>query len=369
VARKRIYELKCILKVVRSRDGKTAEERIGGTAIETVCVLQLFLQLVSLGKKDFIGFQHSLPSNLNLALMNLFVGMCKGVAGLPRALHELGYGDRWIELSFANARQEQVVPELIISSRELNHTILFEWKGGANTEADQLRRYDGVTTADLRERAGLAPDEIAAHDVAIIGKQEYADRFAIGVERGEYTFPVLLASDDGIAIHRNRFVPDQTDGVFRPILEIDWGKVPNYFFPVDADSELWEFAEVLIPHVLQLMGDGETRILERHLEETMRSRSMTPREYQRRLRTKMIEVMDQATRRQFAPYFRRNRNQGAGERLGRHWDIISNPISGSSDKRTKEWKKLMALYEQFLEFLRTGRDLPEQRVLPLQPGP
>jgi hypothetical protein len=50
-------------------------------------------------------------------------------------------------------------------------------------------------------------------------------------------------------------------------------------------------------------------------------------------------------------------------RLRHHWDITSNPISGSSDKRTREWKKLMSLYEQFLEFLRTGRDLPEQRVL------
>jgi len=161
---------------------------------------------------------NSLPSNLNIALMNLFVGMCKGVAGLPRKFRELGYADKWIELRFANAEQEQVAPELIIASRQLGHTILFEWKSGQNTEADQLRRYARVTTADLRERAGLAVEETTSHDIAVIGRQEFADRFVSGIVQGGYTFPVLLASDDGLAIYRNRFVPNQTNAVFRPRL-------------------------------------------------------------------------------------------------------------------------------------------------------
>jgi hypothetical protein len=237
---------------------------------------------------------NSLPSNLNLALMNLLVGMCKGVVGLPRNFRNLGYGDKWIELRFANAQNEQVVPELIVASRQINHAILFEWKGGPNTEADQLRRYAGVTPADLRERAHLAPEETGRHDVALIGRQEYADRFVMGIEQGGYTFPVLLVSDDGVAIHRNRFVPDQTDAIFRPLLEINWGNVPNYFFPVDVDSALWEFAELVIPKVLELMGMGEIRILPRHLEETIQCWAALPGEYQGRLRTKLRNVLDQA---------------------------------------------------------------------------
>jgi hypothetical protein len=85
------------------------------------------------------------PSNLNLALMNLFVGMCKGVIGLPRDFRKLQYVDKWIELRFANVDQEQVAPELIVSSRLLNHTILFEWKTGPNFAADQLRRCSRVS--------------------------------------------------------------------------------------------------------------------------------------------------------------------------------------------------------------------------------
>ena len=178
------------------------------------------------------------PSNLNLALMNLFVGMCKGLAGLPRDFRNLQYVDKWIELRFANTDQEQVAPELIVSSRRLNHTILFEWKSGPNLEADQLRRYSRVTQDDLSERAALAIEETGSHDVAAIGLQEHAERLTMGLAQGHYTFPLLLVTDDGLAIHQNRFQPNETDAVFRPLLAINWGDVPNHFFPVDVDSEL-----------------------------------------------------------------------------------------------------------------------------------
>jgi hypothetical protein len=306
------------------------------------------------------------PSNLNLALMNLFVGMCKGVIGLPRDFRKLQYVDKWIELRFANVDQEQVAPELIVSSRLLNHTILFEWKTGPNFAADQLRRCSRVTQDDLRERAALAVEETGSHDVTVIGLQEHAERLMMGLAQGPYTFPFVLVTDGGLAIHHNRFQLNQTDAVFRPLLAINWDNIPHQFFPVDADSELWEFAELVTPKVLELMGKGEGRILPRDLEETILCWNVLSRDYQHQLRTKLCNTLDRACQRQFEPYIRRNRDHGAGERLGRHWEIINNPIAGSSDKRQKEWKKLGALYKQFVEFLRIGRNVPEQQELNLR---
>lgn len=306
------------------------------------------------------------PSNLNLTLMNLFVGMCKGVVGLPRDFRNLQYVDRWIELRFGNADQEQVAPELVVSSRLLNHTILLEWKTGPNFEADQLRRYSRVTQDDLRQRAVLAVDETGSHDVAVIGLQEHRERLMIGLAEGPYEFPFVLVTDDGLAIHHNRFQQNLTDAVFRPLLTINWDNIPHQFFPVDADSELWEFAELVIPKVLELMSEGEGRILPRHLEETVPCWNVLSPDYQRQLRAKLCNTLDRACQRQFEPYIRRNRERGARERLGRHWDIISHPIAGFSDKRQKEWKKLGALYKQFVEYLKTGRNVPEQQELDLR---
>lgn len=73
-------------------------------------------------------------------MLNLFIGLCKGVVGLPQDFRRLHYQEQAVELRFTNAQGEAVVPELIIASRAIHHTILFEWKSGANADADQLRR-------------------------------------------------------------------------------------------------------------------------------------------------------------------------------------------------------------------------------------
>jgi hypothetical protein len=303
------------------------------------------------------------PSKLSSSLMNLFIGMCKGAADLPRDLRTLGYSDKWIELGFQNSESELVVPELIVSSRQLGHSILFEWKSGENTEEAQLRRYACVTSADLRERANLSPDECEFHDVALVGLEEFIQRLVIGIEASNYPFPVLSVTDSGLEPFRNRFTPDDTDHIFRPRLEVDWEKVPSYFFPVDANSELWEFGELLIPRIMELMSQAEPRILITHLEQAIPCWHIMARDYQGRLRSKIHSVMRQACQRHFAAYIRANRDAGARGRLGTHWDIIHNPVAALADQRSKEWKKLGAQQKAFLEFLKTNGNLPEQGVL------
>lgn len=170
--------------------------------------------------------------SFNTELFNLFLGMCKGVIGVPDDLRRLGYADRCIEFSFTNSRNEAVVPELIIASSQLQHSVLLEWKQGANTDADQLRRYAGVTSEDLREKAFLLEGEYNSHDTVIIGLAEHADRLVIGIEQGAYNFPVLVRSDAGLAKVRNTFTAEQTERVFQPRLEIDWATIPTYLYPL-----------------------------------------------------------------------------------------------------------------------------------------
>ena len=96
----------------------------------------------------------------------------------------------------------------------------------------------------------------SVHDIAVIGKDEHRERIPIGIADGGYAFPVLVTTAEGLEIILNEFHLPQTDAVFRPIVEVDWETLPTTFFPVDADSELWEFAEHAIPPVLQDMQNG-----------------------------------------------------------------------------------------------------------------
>lgn len=278
--------------------------------------------------------------SLNLRLLNLFIGMCKGAAGLPRDLYELGFRDEGVEIKFTNSERRTVAPELIISSERLHHTVLFEWKEGPNTDADQLRRYSRVETNDLVEKALLTRNKCGVHDFTIIGLGEHRERLPIGVADGGYEFPVLVTVPNGIEPILNRFHLRETDAVFRPLLEINWATLPTWFFPLDAESELWEFAEHAIPLVLQDMQRGVPRILASDLLRRMVPHWDTMRNDYKTLLLQRIEtVMDRASRREFSQNL--TRNTRAKARTGSAtWDVRENPLVGEADKRHKAFRRM-----------------------------
>src|SRR4051794_7650281 len=117
--------------------------------------------------------------------------MCSGTQGLPSDLHRLGYIPEAVETAFTNSEDRLVAPDLIIASAQAHHTVSFEWKSGANTEADQLQRYSMVEPSDLVAKAFVHVNKCATHDTAIIGKGEHRATIPIGVRDGGYNFPVM----------------------------------------------------------------------------------------------------------------------------------------------------------------------------------
>ena len=289
--------------------------------------------------------------SLNLRLLNLFLGMCKGAEGLPRGLYELGFKAEAVEFKFNNSENKAVVPELIIASEPIHHTVLFEWKSGANTEADQLHRYSKVTTDDLIARAYLAPGKCTIHDVAVVGRDEHRGTIPIGITDGGYDFPVLVTTPVGIETILNQFKVQQTDAIFRP-LAVNWDALPTAFFPLDAESELWEFAEQAIPHVLQEMQKGSPRVLANEigkhivpLWETMRA------DYRGLLETKIKNVLDRATRKEFNKNLRKNKKLKAKTGTPT-WDILENPLVEAADKRHKAWKAMLRQQKALIEYFK-----------------
>ena len=290
--------------------------------------------------------------------------MCKGAEGLPRGLYDLGFKAEAVEFKFTNSENKAVVPELIIASEPIHHTVLFEWKSGGNTEADQLQRYSKITTDDLVARAYLAPGKCTIHDVAVIGKDEHRDKIPIGITSGGYDFPVLVTTAVGIETILNQFKVQETDRVFRP-LAVNWDTLPSAFFPLDADSELWEFAEQSIPHVLQEMQKGSPRVLANEigkhivpLWETMRA------DYRGLLEKKIQTVLDRAARKEFDKNLRKNKKVKAKTGTPT-WDILENPLVEAADKRHKAWKAMLRQQKALIEYF---KDPHRQEDLELNGG-
>ena len=173
----------------------------------------------------------NLFSNFNLQMLNLWIGLCRGEAGLPNDLRMLGYKDKWVELEFQNSQSHNVEAELIISSDRVRHTVLFEWKEGANTDPDQLNRYAGINTNDLISKATLAPTAVVAHDVCILGLVEHKERLKMGITQGNHAFPLLVVYDDGVSLEYNHFAEQQLSNSFSPKLNINFSRIPTQIVP------------------------------------------------------------------------------------------------------------------------------------------
>lgn len=169
---------------------------------------------------------------------------------------------------------------------------------------------------------------------------------------GGHEFPVLVVVPNGIEPILNEFHVRQTDDVFRPLLEVNWVTLPTSFFPLDSQSEPWEFAEHAIPIVLESMQKGAPRILATDLANRMVPHWGTMRnDYKTLLLQKIETVMDRAARREFSKHL--TKNTRAKARTGSAtWDVRDNPLVGEADKRHKAFRAMRRQQEKLIAYLK-----------------
>jgi hypothetical protein len=302
-------------------------------------------------------------SNFNLSMLNLWLGLCRGEAGLPMTIRDLGYRHKSIELTFQNSAGRPVQPELIIATSHAGHAVMLEWKAGANTDTDQLERYSKVSKDDLVRQAHLQPAECASHDTCIVGLDEHADRLAIGIREGSYPFPLVAVESDGLSLKLNEFAVKALTQVFTPKLAIDWSTIPTSIIPFDQNSLPWEVAQTVVTQIVDYMAHAESMFTLDQL-----GADCTPlwpslsAEYRRTLATRIRRIVEEATAHEFRPYLRRDRNAEARTHSPT-WQITYNPRARVFDKRSGEYRRIKTLAEAFIEALRTGKLNPDQLAL------
>ncbi|MDD4923425.1 MAG: hypothetical protein PHF74_01145 [Dehalococcoidales bacterium] len=298
-------------------------------------------------------------SNFNLQMLNLWIGLCRAEAGLPTIIRDLGYKPEWIELGFPNSQKHVVKPELIISSIIQQHSILFEWKEGNNTDNDQLKRYSEITSMDIKAFLSSAVTDF--HDICIIGLSSNESRILIGINQGQYTFPVLLVDDDGLELKLNSFCIPELNDAFSPKMYISQALIPTQLIPFDINSKDWEIAERIIVQVITYIFNNKTFFT---VDEVLKDSApiwhsfCSPQE-KKHIRTIAIQVIELASQNEFQGYFQRNKVRPSINQSPT-WDIICTPYKMPLDKRSKEYHKLKSLFANFLEELKTNGNKTRQ---------
>ncbi len=288
----------------------------------------------------------------SLTMVNLWIGLCRGAAGLPRALQALGYEDRLIEWQFRTDSGEQVCPDLVVASKACGHCLLLEFKGGENADEGQLHRYAGVTQETLQSLAFLQPEETSTHDTVVVGAAEHRRRLVLALTKAKEQFPLLVSYAHSLKLAAHSIREARTNALFQDRgLRVDLSTAPMGFVPFDGESEDWEIAEVVGPILLEYMNMRRSRILVDEICEevfTLVWAAMgTPaRDTARsRVRSVLLMLADEC----FAEYVRCE-----GGRKFEGVIVVQNPLEFLSDRRTAAFQKLRRSLGDFVESVRTG---------------
>jgi hypothetical protein len=305
--------------------------------------------------------------SFNLEMLNLVVAMCRGVdPGVPDILRRLGYVEHQIELEFGNSGEpsRNVRPEIITTSREQGHTLLWEWKSGGNLDEDQLRRYQSVTPEDLRARAYVSPEAARLLDVVlVVPARKAADCSTVLVGLG-VSFPLLSKTQDAIYLSANQFAVAPLSEAFQEGVTLDCGALTLGYFPVDLESPGWVWAERLGQAFLQEMHRRTPRVDCEHLARSLfRTWGFLAASLKTPYLKKIATAVEDMARNELRGYIIRNRELKG---IARAWDIVNNPLDASSENRTQQYQKLQGLLSTCIERLRDAEEPQDQMSLGLE---
>jgi hypothetical protein len=286
-------------------------------------------------------------SRFSRQVLNLMIGMCRGVPGIPRGLADLGYEDRWIDHKFRNQDGDIAHPDLLVSSRRMANTLLIELKSGANVEVDQLKRDSRVRSDDLVRGAFIDREASQTSDLLVVGQSVNVDRLQLGIDEASVATALVCTTDEGLELRSGRFTRPELETMLRPRLDIMWDRVPTYFVPIDAECEDWEIAEQLGPALLVRMQRREPSFgiddLCRDVFEL--TWSILGRPAKDALRARFRIILRLAVDGPFGPFVRLNRD------LIR---VIDNPLPWGTAKATRAYRHLTDAQTALVASLQPG---------------
>jgi len=296
----------------------------------------------------------------------MVIGLCKGSAELPKDLLKLGYIIHYIEYPFTNSSGEQVKPEIIIKSFHSKNTLLFEFKTGESIDLNQLQRYSRVTLEDIKQRAWVETQCLGTFDIVYLCLSDKLTEIVKGFKSSSFQPPLLSYDRSIMKLALNNFKEERLNVLFKKGIAVKFDLIPTDFVPFHQESRDWEFAEALIPIVIQCMLNNESRIvLESVCKELIPQWNNLSHFEQSLYENKILDLINLASIHDFKDYLLRpSKEQHAKTRGKREWEIINNPLITQPYKHSKVFLKLQNIQRNFIEFLKTGNKTIPQEELP-----
>jgi hypothetical protein len=282
---------------------------------------------------------------------NGLIGFCRKLPGWPAPLQPFGYEVAALELNIVLARDEEVSPDLILSSDSLRHAVAFELKEGANIDIPQARKLAKLKASHLRDR-GIT---VGSSDTSIVVDDADRAKAVSVMDREEIPLAVFGMTATRFVLRRGSLTHQPTQ---RALEDVDLRRqvVPRFIqvLPNATDKELLGPLSAILAEALLRS--------ERHVDLDSLAQSLFPGglwstispQYQGSIRNKIQNVMAQLTAKAF---------RGKVERApGSRWKL--SPPAGSGTGSVQAYR---AIQRKVLQTAK-GRIViaKEQMLLPIE---
>ena len=233
-------------------------------------------------------------------LINSAIGFCVKDDSWIHPLADLKYKAQLVEQTISSETSDmKVQPDVVATSKKLNHSIIIECKGEQTLNELQISKYNDLMPADIIRWISVHDPSQHTHDICLlIYKVNKAKFLAVA------TIPVLVLSD--ISLEKfNQFSQKQLNQKFNELIPIADLIPPISYYPFSEIDD----RRVIVPHALRvvqlIMNTGtdqtdtfnpESRVNDAVMKKIFRVWDIISRKQQNALKSKIIKIIKELLR-------------------------------------------------------------------------
>lgn len=311
-------------------------------------------------------------SSKNVLILRTLISLCKNDKKLPHVFYDLGYTQILIDKTVRLPDRRTVEPDLVISSRQQNHSIVWESKSGRNIDNNQAKRLAQITATAFTEQLMLnvKTDEGFVFDIAYACDGEQCQNIRVDLDRlsGEVAvigkFPVVGFSENKVTKHSGEFNNSAIDGILSAGIGIDLSEIPVAYLPFDRDCSLSEIAPFVVRSIVSYVTSQEARFSS---EQIAKESYGSGWEYIASNRTKneivhkVEEILNEGILNELRSYLSK---AGRGKERSPKWQLSYSNVKGGAYPAGR-LKKLQKRCKEFVNRLRVEESGVKQLRLPL----
>lgn len=311
-------------------------------------------------------------SSKNVSILRTLVSLCKKDRKLPHVLYDLGYTQILVDKTIRLQDNRTVEPDLVLSSRQQNHSIVWESKSGRNIENDQAKKLAQIPPNAFMDQLllNVKVDEGFVSDIAYACDSKQCQNIRVDLNRLAVDsaeigrFPVVGFSNNRVAKDSGRFRNSTIDGIFSTGIDVDITEIPVAYLPFDKDCSLSEIAPFVVRSIVAYVTSQESRFSSEQIAKESYGSGwdyIASNRTKNEIVHKVEAILNEGIRNELRGYLSRT---GRGKQRSPKWQLSYSNVKGGAYPAGR-LKRLQKRCKEFVNRLRVEESGVKQLRLPL----